>query len=192
MFERFTKDARLAVVCAQEEARSLRHSWIGAEHLLLAVAARPGAPGTATLTRLGVTAEACREAIRSAGALDEGDAEALRSLGIDLDTVRARAESAFGPGALDRQPDGTRFGGLLRRAPRRPRHHIPFTKDAKRALEQSLRAALARKENWIGTEHVLLGVLSGGDPATVRVLDALGTDPVALRGSVLADLRPAA
>nr|WP_283247635.1 Clp protease N-terminal domain-containing protein [Streptomyces sp. I05A-00742] len=51
---------------------------------------------------------------------------------------------------------------------------------------------MARKENWIGTEHVLLGVLSGGDPATVRVLDALGTDPVALRGSVLADLRPAA
>ncbi|WP_434096342.1 Clp protease N-terminal domain-containing protein [Streptomyces mobaraensis] len=204
MFERFTKEARFAVIGAQEEARLLRHSRIGAEHLLAAVAGRPQSPGGAALFRLGITPEACREAIRSTGALGEDDAEALRSLGIDLSAVRARAERAFGPGALDRgtsETSGTgETGGADETASRwrpfrsakGPRSHVPFTVEAKRALEQSLREALARKENWIGTEHIVLGVLTLGHPTTVKVLRALGTAPEALRADLLAHLRPAA
>ncbi|MGI5340858.1 Clp protease N-terminal domain-containing protein [Streptomyces sp. CA-181903] len=199
MFERFTKEARFAVIGAQEEARLLRHSRIGAEHLLAAVAGRPESPGGATLARLGITVEACREAIRSAAELGEDDAEALRSLGIDLSAVRARAERAFGPGALDRAPDGAdedeeassrRWPFRVAKGPRQ--HHIPFAKDAKQALEQSLREALARRENRIGAEHVVLGVLTVGHPSTVKALRALGTDPAALRAELLADLRAAA
>ncbi|MBH1938320.1 hypothetical protein I5Q34_29375 [Streptomyces sp. AV19] len=55
MFERFTKEARVVVVVAQEEARLLNHPRIGAEHLLLAVATRGDAPGAGTLARLGIT-----------------------------------------------------------------------------------------------------------------------------------------
>ncbi|MEU5125122.1 Clp protease N-terminal domain-containing protein [Streptomyces mobaraensis] len=201
MFERFTKEARFAVIGAQEEARLLRHSRIGAEHLLAAVAGRPQSLGGAALFRLGITPEACREAIRSTGSLDENDAEALRSLGIDLSAVRARAERAFGPGALDRGVSGTSGAGGADetasrwwpfRSPKGSRPHVPFAAEAKRALEQSLREALARKENWIGTEHIVLGVLTLDHPSTVKVLRALGTAPEALRADLLAHLRPAA
>ncbi|MBC2879088.1 MULTISPECIES: Clp protease N-terminal domain-containing protein [Streptomyces] len=201
MFERFTKEARFTVIGAQEEARILRHSRIGAEHLLAAVAGRPQSLGGAALFRLGITPDACREAIRSTGDLDEDDAEALRALGIDLSAVRARAERAFGPGALDRAPGGASgTGGTDETASRwwpfrsakGPRPHVPFAVEAKRALEQSLREALARKENWIGTEHVVLGVLALDHPPVVRVLRTLGTDPQTLRADLLAHLRPAA
>ncbi|MGK5642445.1 Clp protease N-terminal domain-containing protein [Streptomyces sp. URMC 126] len=208
MFERFTKEARSVVIGAQKEAHALHHPRIGTEHLLAAAADRPESPGGATLARLGITAETCREAIRSAARLDEDDAQALRSLGIDLSAVRTRAERAFGPGALDRAPDETdgaggadRMGGPGGAASRwwpfraaktsRPRH-LPFTKEAKRALEGSLREALAREERWIGVQHIVLGVLAVGQPSTVKVLRALGTDPEALRAGLLADLRPAA
>ncbi|MBZ4318576.1 Clp protease N-terminal domain-containing protein [Streptomyces huiliensis] len=198
MFERFTKEARFVVIGAQEEARALRHSRIGVEHLLAATAGRPESLGGAALFRLGITPETCREAIRSAAGLDEDDAEALRSLGIDLSAVRARAERSFGPGALDGNggPDGTDESPSrwrpFRSAKGSRQHHIPFTREAKRALEQSLREALARKENWIGTEHVVLGALALDHPPTVRVLRTLGTDPQTLRADLLAHLRRAA
>ena len=78
------------------------------------------------------------------------DADALAALGIDLDEVRRRVEEAFGPGALDRAraPKRRFLGG-----------HIPFAKEAKKALELALREALALKHNYIGTEHILLGLL---------------------------------
>ncbi|NGO70428.1 Clp protease N-terminal domain-containing protein [Streptomyces boncukensis] len=63
MFERFTTSARESVIGAQEEARSLRHDRIGAEHLLLAALRSPGRPGAATLVRLGATAASCRSAV---------------------------------------------------------------------------------------------------------------------------------
>ncbi|MFI0738852.1 Clp protease N-terminal domain-containing protein [Streptomyces sp. NPDC021100] len=201
MFERFTKEARLVVTGAQEEARVLRHSRIGAEHLLAAVAGRPQSLGGAALFRLGITPEACREAIRSTGDLDEDDAEALRALGIDLSAVRARAERAFGPGALDRAQGGASETGETDetasrwwpfRSAKGARSHVTFAVEAKQALEQSLREALARKENWIGTEHIVLGVLALGHPSTVKMLRALGTAPEALRADLLAHLRPAA
>jgi ATP-dependent Clp protease ATP-binding subunit ClpC len=64
--------------------------------------------------------------------------------------------------------------------------HIPFTPRAKKALERSLREALALRHHHIGTEHVLLGVAADPDGMAAQVLVRLGTDPAAVRARVLA------
>jgi hypothetical protein len=106
MFERFTDPARHVVAQAQDEARRLGHNYIGCEHLLLAAAAT-GEPAGTVLRDHGVTPERIEaEILRSIGRgptadpLGGLDREALASIGIDLDAVRARIEAAFGPGAL--------------------------------------------------------------------------------------------
>jgi hypothetical protein len=108
MFERFTDTARHLVVQAQEEARRLGHGYIGCEHLLLAAAAA-GEPAGAVLRDHAVTPEHVEaEILRmigrgvSADPLAGLDREALASIGIDLDVVRARIEARFGPDALAR------------------------------------------------------------------------------------------
>ncbi|MGY1603087.1 Clp protease N-terminal domain-containing protein [Geodermatophilus sp. SYSU D00815] len=164
MFERFTEEARQVVVRAQEEARDLRASRIEPVHLLLALSRDP-ARGGSTLRAAGVEHERLRSALRRSGGLD---ADALAAVGIDLDSVRAAAEAAFGPGALDHQ--GPRTGG-----------HLPFTGDSRKALEESLRAVLRRRQRRIDSGHVLSGVLAVGDPAVARLLQQLGTDADALR-----------
>ena len=107
MFERFTPAARQVVVRAQEEARAFRHPWLGTEHLLLGVLAEPDAPGVRALSGLGVTLNTTRAALGQVvgrGGLGESDADALQTLGIDLEEVRRRVEASFGPGALDHPP----------------------------------------------------------------------------------------
>lgn len=204
MFERFTKPAREAVVRAQEEARDLNHGWIGTEHLLLAVLRRPQDPGAATLSRLGVTAGGCRHAVtalvvRAEDALDERDAEALAAFGIDLDEIRRRTDAAFGKGSLDRPagPGAERPRRLLPFGRRRSRTkdvlgHVPFTPRAKKALELSLREALAVKDPHIGVEHLVLALLRSDDRSTRALFERLGVEPGPARDLVLADLRRAA
>jgi ATP-dependent Clp protease ATP-binding subunit ClpA len=108
MFERFTDTARRVVVRAQTDARRLGHGYIGCEHLLLAAAAT-GEPASTVLREHGVTPERIETEIRrtigrgqAAGPGDGLDRQALASVGIDLDLVRARIEAVFGPGALTR------------------------------------------------------------------------------------------
>jgi ATP-dependent Clp protease ATP-binding subunit ClpA len=108
MFERFTDTARHVVVQAQDDARELGHGYIGCEHLLLA-AAGTDEPVGAVLRDQGVTPERIKaEILRTSGPGQTADpaggldAEALASIGIDLDVVRARIEAAFGPDALTR------------------------------------------------------------------------------------------
>ena len=104
MFERFTDDARQAVVLAQEEAVALHHGWIGTEHLLLGVLRADG-DGARLLAGFGVDAAGVRDdVVRIVGrGEDDIDRDALATLGIDLDAVRERVERAFGPGALSRR-----------------------------------------------------------------------------------------
>jgi hypothetical protein len=106
MFERFTDTARHVVVQAQADARRLGHNYIGCEHLLLAAAAT-GEPASAALRDQGVTPERIEAEIlrtigrgQTADPLGGLDREALASIGVDLDAVRARIEAAFGPDAL--------------------------------------------------------------------------------------------
>jgi len=108
MFERFTGTARNVVVQAQADARRLGHNYIGCEHLLLASAAADE-PAGAVLRDHGVTPERIEAAILrtvgrgpTADPLGGIDRQALASIGIDLDVVRARVDAAFGPDALTR------------------------------------------------------------------------------------------
>ena len=106
------------------------------------------------------------------------DADALRSIGIDLDDVRRRVEETFGAGALDDVPERT--------GRRRGRNrHIPFTGRAKKSLERGLRQAITLGDTRIGSEHLLLGVLDEGSGLGVRMLRDQGVDLAQLRATTL-------
>lgn len=197
MFERLTPQAREVAVRAQVEARTLNHSWIGAEHLFLGALSQPDAPGVTAVTRLGISSESFRTALDEVLGCSSAplDAEALRTLGIDLDEVRRRVEASFGPGALDMPPGPYRRSLLPWRRNRCAdgrMGHIPFTPRARRALERALREALAFKDNYIGVEHVLLGLLDPDGNAAVEILRHLGVEPEVVRAGVLRELGRAA
>jgi hypothetical protein len=108
MFERLTDEARAIISHAQEHARGLGHRFVGPEHILLAVVSA-GAPAGAVLRSHGVTPEQVEKqlvyriglGVESALFADL-DRDALATIGIDLDAVRARIEASFGSGALIR------------------------------------------------------------------------------------------
>ena len=163
MFERFTKNARAVVEGAVEYAERTRAGSVGAEHLLLALLDREGSRASFALTALGggegreSVRRALEEARRRAG-LSQAEADALAGLGIDVREVVARVEETHGVGAMS--------GG---RSGRRSRSGRPgFGRDAKDVLEKSLRMALARRERYIGDEHLLLALtVRPGVPAEV-------------------------
>ena len=181
MFERFTTDARQVVVLAQEEARTLGHDSIGTEHLLLALL-RLDTATTAVLRRHGLDHAGAAEAVAASAGGEGLDADALRTLGIDLDAVRDVVEATFGPGALD-APSGSRRG-RRRSVPA----HVPFTSRAKKVLELALREALAMRSNRITDGHIALGLLRDGEGPAMKVLLDRGVDPQALRADVAAAL----
>ncbi|MBU3060846.1 Clp protease [Nocardia sp. NEAU-G5] len=173
MFERFAKAPRYAIVVAQEEARELRSPEIDVEHVLLGLAASPDEDVRKILQDNGITVAGIRESLstgRSGQPLGDDDAAALRSIGIDLDAVRESLEATFGADALDRAvaPEKPRgrfgFGGGMKSG------HIPFTRDAKKTLELSLREAISRGDDRIEAAHVLLGVLRAVNPRTRELL----------------------
>ena len=101
MFERFTDEARNAVVAAQREASALDHGWIGTEHLLLALLADADGRGGRVLRDFGVDVAWARSEVERIVGRGEPDldADALATLGIDLDAVRERVERKFGAGS---------------------------------------------------------------------------------------------
>ena len=104
------------------------------------------------------------------GLIREGDgvaAKALESLGISLDAVRQQVEEIIGQG--QQAPSG----------------HIPFTPRAKKVLELSLREAPQLGHNYIGTEHILLGLIREGDGVAAQVLVKLGADLNRVRQQVI-------
>jgi ATP-dependent Clp protease ATP-binding subunit ClpA len=162
MFERFTRNARLAVATAQERARDRGANRIGTEHLLLALFGVPNNLAVAILNALGVDRNAVERAVdehKSGGPVS--DAEALATLGIDIDQVRRHVEEVFGPGALQR----TRACSGL------PSRDLPFERESKKALELALREAVRLKHNYIGTEHILLGLLHAEGTARTILTD---------------------
>ena len=134
MFERFTERARQVVVLAQDEARALRHNYIGTEHLLL-------------------------------GLLREEEGLAARVLAVARRHARADARRACARSSA--------------RASRGRYRADPFTPRAKKALELALREALSLGHNYIGTEHVLLGLVRVGEGVGVEILERLGADAAA-------------
>jgi ATP-dependent Clp protease ATP-binding subunit ClpA len=139
VFERFTERARQVVVLAQEEARALRHNYIGTEHLLLGL---------------------LRE--------EEGlAARVLESLDLTIEEVRAQIARIVGQG------DEILTG------------QIPFTPRAKLVLELSLREALSLGHNYIGTEHILLGLIRENQGVAARILLDFDADAEKIRNEVI-------
>ncbi|MFE2171221.1 Clp protease N-terminal domain-containing protein [Streptomyces sp. NPDC059447] len=166
MFERFTGDARAAVTGAVAEARRADAATVTEEHLLLSLLAL-GALDPLGVDRAAVTADLA--AARRRGGMSRADEEALADLGIDVTEIVSRVEETHGEGALSAPaPRKRTLGSSLRSALGRPEpdsRHVPLTQGSKKALEQSLRIALGRKERHIGTLHLLLALLSR--PGTV-------------------------
>ncbi|GAB3110567.1 ATP-dependent Clp protease ATP-binding subunit [Janibacter alkaliphilus] len=104
------------------------------------------------------------------GLIHEGEgvaSKALESLGISLEAVREQVQDIIGPG--QQAPSG----------------HIPFTPRAKKVLELSLREALQLGHNYIGTEHILLGLIREGEGVAAQVLVKLGADLGRVRQTVI-------
>jgi ATP-dependent Clp protease ATP-binding subunit ClpC len=104
------------------------------------------------------------------GLIHEGEgvaAKALESLGISLEAVRDQVEEIIGQGGSS------------------PSGHIPFTPRAKKVLELSLREALQLGHNYIGTEHILLGLIREGEGVAAQVLVKLGADLSRVRQQVI-------
>ena len=104
------------------------------------------------------------------GLIHEGEgvaAKALESLGISLEGVRGQVEELIGQGGSS------------------PSGHIPFTPRAKKVLELSLREALQLGHNYIGTEHILLGLIREGEGVAAQVLVKLGADLSRVRQQVI-------
>jgi ATP-dependent Clp protease ATP-binding subunit ClpC len=102
--------------------------------------------------------------------IDEGvgtGVKALESLGISLDAVRQQVEEIIGQG--QHAPSG----------------HIPFTPRAKKVLELSLRESVQLGHDYIGTEHILLGLIRQGDGVAAQVLVKLGADLNRVRQQVI-------
>jgi ATP-dependent Clp protease ATP-binding subunit ClpC len=140
VFERFTERAKQVVVLAQDEARALRHNYIGTEHILLGL---------------------LRE--------EEGlAARVLESLDITVEEVRAQVARIIGPG------DEPIVSG-----------QIPFTPRAKKVLELSLREALSLKHSYIGTEHILLGLVRENEGVAARILLDFDADAEKIRNEIM-------
>src|SRR3989337_930294 len=139
MFERFTERARQVVVLAQEEARTLKHNYIGTEHILLGL---------------------LRE--------EEGlAARVLESLDITVERVRAQVVRIVGSG--EEVTSG----------------QIPFPPRAKKGLELALREALSLGHNYIGTEHILLGLVRENEGVAARILLDFDADAEKIRNEII-------
>ena len=188
MFERFTDRARTAVILARTEA-SERGDQIRPVYMLHALASGEGVAARA-LAGLGVEAGAIERRLDLTAPLRKplegeppgGDAEALASIGIDLDEIRRKVEESFGPGALERAPAAQGTG------------RSTMTREAKQSVELAAKEARALRHSYIGTEHLLLGLLSAaernprGDFSPQTVSD-LGIDPARARQRILDELR---
>ena len=133
-----TEQARQVVVLAQDEARLLRHNYIGTEHILLGL---------------------LRE--------EEGlAARVLASLGITLPAVRSHVERSIGGGASARSGQ------------------VPLTPRAKKVLVVSAREAASLGDAYIGTEHILLGLMRENEGVAIEILAALGADAASIHDEI--------
>ncbi len=152
IFNRFAREARSSVEAAIEEARGLGHDSIGDEDLLLGILRAKEGTAAEALGSLGVTLEGARRES------EDMLSDALASVGISLEGIRREAGDAFDM-----------------RIPEKRR--IPFAPGAKRVLELALREAVRLRDNSIGGEHILLGILRNDDGTAVRMLARMGVSP---------------
>jgi ATP-dependent Clp protease ATP-binding subunit ClpA len=172
-FEMFTDRARMVVVGARAEATGLGHAAVGTEHVLLGMLRVGNGFAGVILAESGVTLESVRDKIAPAGPSPAVDpTSALASIGIDLGAVREAVETSFGKGAL--------------RGATTPK----FTPQAHDVLRNSAAAAHALRHRYIGTEHLLLGLLQEPDSPGSATLASLGIDLEDLKRQVRRRVAP--
>jgi len=188
MFGRLTPDAKQVMFRAAEASAELGHSFIGCEHLLLAVASAPDAAGE-ILRSAGVTPDRVRgEILRMIGPgrgasislFDTLDRDALSAIGIDLDVVTRKVEAVFGPHAL-RPPRAPRPRFVRRR---RRKCGVPFTPRAKECIQRSARESL--DSDHLGVEHMALALIDTKSSAAAHILSVIGVSRPMLRTTILA------
>jgi ATP-dependent Clp protease ATP-binding subunit ClpA len=177
MLERFTRKARETVHGAVRIAQNATASEVRPEHVLAALLADETSLAVRVLADSGVPldrihAELDRRRMQYVDGLDADDAEALQAIGIDLDEVVRRIDQNLG-GATSR--------------PRRPR----FARSSKKVLELALREAVALRHNYIGTEHLLLGLARSDDRVVSDTLTSVGVERGSLRRAVEEAVRKA-
>ena len=145
MFERLTDRARKIMSLANQEAQALNHDYIGTEHILLALVKEGSGVG----------------------------ANVLKSLVVDLRTVRLEVEKLVKPG-----PDMVTMGKL------------PQTPRAKRVIELAIEEARTLGHNYIGSDHLLLGLIAEGDGVAGHVLRSLGVELEKARAKTVELLEP--
>jgi ATP-dependent Clp protease ATP-binding subunit ClpC len=155
MFNRFTDKSRRSVEAAFEEARMLGHDSVGDEDLLLGILSADEGIAAAALSSLGVTLEEAREGS------EEMLCDALSSIGISLEEIRREAGDAFEMCI----PDGRK---------------ITLSPRGKNVLVRARKEMRRLGDNYLGTEHVLLGILSNEDGTAVRILAGMGVSPGSL------------
>ena len=199
MFEHFTPEALEVVVDAKNHCNLLDEDCIRAEHLLLAVVTIRNVLTDDVFAEVGLDRAALEGVVAShahPAASGRGtDAAALGSLGIDVDAVRRQAEAAFGPGALHRPARAHRGRPQYAGASRRRREagvHLAHDEAATAALEDAPRRAHALGHDRVGTEHLLLALLSYDDTPAATALQQAGADPGQVRAGVLRRLNRAA
>jgi ATP-dependent Clp protease ATP-binding subunit ClpA len=139
LHERYTTRARRVITIAREEAKGLRHDYIGTEHILL-------------------------------GLLDEEEGLAARVLGsLDITVEEVRAQVAR----------------IVGRGDSATGDQLPLTPRTKKVLELALREALSLGHNYIGTEHILLGLVREGEGVAARILLDFDADAEKIRNQVI-------
>jgi hypothetical protein len=186
MFERFSPAGRRVVHLAGSEARVLRQVRVGTEHLLLALAGGNFGSPSETLRDFGITRPTLIDQVVRSGSLSPArltneDARALETIGIDLGDVRAQAEAAFGPGALEWDPPACKTGRIDPAV-------LSFADETKMVFEHSLEEAGRLCRESAGPEHVLLAILRHPHILAVRLLRRLGPSRAAVRDRLLARL----
>jgi ATP-dependent Clp protease ATP-binding subunit ClpA len=156
---------------ARLEATRSGKRAVGPEHLLLGcLRTVTGAPAE-VLEDAGVSAESVRADLVNGAVAPRLDADALASIGIDLDEVRRRAEERFGPGALERNRSGS--------------CRLDLSRSAKKTLVAAGRDARDRGRDGAEPEHVLLALLNSDEGSILR---EHGLAPARLRAAVLDEL----
>ena len=152
IFTRFTDRSRESVEAAFEEARMLGHDSLGDEDLLLGILSVDRGIACNALVSSGVTLEDARE---ESEAMLSG---ALASIGVSFEDLNREAGEAFEMRITDDR-------------------RIPYSPLAKKALIEARKEAKRLGDNYLGTEHVLLGILRNEDGTAVRLLARMGVTP---------------
>ena len=156
----FTERVRKSLQLAREEAMALRHEYVGTEHILLGLMAEGGGVAESALT----------------------------NLGLKLNDVRTAVMQTVKPGQADGANDTS--PGLLSAIAdtigmRRTDRGLPYTSRAKKALELSIMEARELNHAYVGTEHILLGLLREERGIAAQVLSSLGMTTTGVREEVL-------